>query len=514
MLSGDKKPENVSRRTAIQTIGGTVLGLAVGAAAGYLGKPTPPAEMTTETVTETMTSTVTGTAAPPTTMAGGFDYATVGKRYSGQTVTVLVETGTRMDKWLATIAPQWQNLTGIVIQPLPMAFTQMGQGVLTDFAGKVGAYDIIYMVNFWGGLMAVGDHFNPMEDLIKQYPDLHDPTFVPELFLKKHMDLVGYWDVQKKINGSGKFTLISVFPDSFMNFYRKDWFEDPKEKDAFKSQYGYELTVPQTWKAHNDIAEFFTRPDKKMYGTTINGKMDSADFWAYFLSHGGQVWKYADGTWPPDNFTPNLDSQETVNALNELKQQVKWSPPGALGYGQVEHTDSFITQDIAQAPACWFFMGGKCLDRSISKVADKTGFGLTPGNIPENAGRVILGGWGAGVSRYSKHTEAAFLTIEYVTSEAINKKQVLSGFMSPVRTDLYSDSDLLSSQPYVAMQGETLKRCVSHHFNFLTNSFDFITITQEEATSAITGKKTPEQAAKDIQTRLVDTIKRAGYKVD
>jgi multiple sugar transport system substrate-binding protein len=490
-----------------------VLGLAVGAAAGYLGKPTLPAETITNTETVTSTVTETGTAAPLTTTAAGFDYATVGKQFSGQTVTVLVETGTRMDKWLAMVAPQWQALTGIVIQPLPMAFTQMGQAVLTDFAGKVGAYDIIYMVNFWGGLMAVGDHFNPMEDLISAYPDLHDPTFVPELFLKKHMDLVGYWDVQKGINGTGKFTLVSVFPDSFMYFYRKDWFENPEEKDAFKSQYGHELTAPQTWDEHNEIAEFFTRPDKKMYGTTLNGKLDSADFWAYFLSHGGNIWKYSD-TWPPVNFTPNLDSPETINALNEVKKQLKWAPPGALGYGQVEYTDSFITQDIAQAPACWFFMGGKCLDKSISKVADKTGFGITPGNIPENAGRVILGGWGAGVSRYSKLTKAAFLTIEYLVSEAINKKQVLSGFMSPVRTDLYSDPELLSSQPYVAMQGETLKSAVSHHFNFLTNSFDFITITQEEGTAAITGKKTPEQAAKDIQSRLLDDIKRSGYKTD
>ena len=196
-LSQEKKPESVSRRTAIQTIGGTVLGLAVGAAAGYLGKPTAPAETITNTETVTSTVTETGTAAPLTTMAAGFDYATVGKQFSGQTVTVLVETGTRMDKWLAMVAPGWQSLTGIVIEPLPMAFTQMGQAVLTDFAGKVGAYDIIYMVNFWGGLMAVGDHFNPMEDLISAYPDLHDPTFEPELFLKKHMDLVGYWDVQK-----------------------------------------------------------------------------------------------------------------------------------------------------------------------------------------------------------------------------------------------------------------------------------------------------------------------------
>ena len=28
--------------------------------------------------------------------------------------------------------------------------------------------------------------------------------------------------------------------------YRKDWFEDPKEMEAFKAKYGYDLDVPKT----------------------------------------------------------------------------------------------------------------------------------------------------------------------------------------------------------------------------------------------------------------------------
>ena len=41
--------------------------------------------------------------------------------------------------------------------------------------------------------------------------------------------------------------------------YRKDWFEDPKEKAAFKKKYNYDLGVPQTWAQMRDIAEFFHR---------------------------------------------------------------------------------------------------------------------------------------------------------------------------------------------------------------------------------------------------------------
>src|SRR5581483_8305135 len=48
--------------------------------------------------------------------------------------------------------------------------------------------------------------------------------------------------------------------------YRKDLFEDPKEKADFKAKYKYDLAPPKTWPQLRDIAEFFTRPDKKLYG--------------------------------------------------------------------------------------------------------------------------------------------------------------------------------------------------------------------------------------------------------
>ena len=48
--------------------------------------------------------------------------------------------------------------------------------------------------------------------------------------------------------------------------YRKDLFEDPKEKAAFKAKYGRELEVPQTYSDAKQVAEFFTRPDQGLFG--------------------------------------------------------------------------------------------------------------------------------------------------------------------------------------------------------------------------------------------------------
>ena len=67
----------------------------------------------------------------------------------------------------------------------------------------------------------------------------------------------------------GKYWAIPAEGDANGWAYRKDWFEDPKEMEAFKAKYGYDLAVPETYAQMRDIAEFFYRPDENRYGIAI-----------------------------------------------------------------------------------------------------------------------------------------------------------------------------------------------------------------------------------------------------
>ena len=55
--------------------------------------------------------------------------------------------------------------------------------------------------------------------------------------------------------------------------YRKDLFEDPKVKEAFKAKYGRDLAPAKTHAEYRDIAEFFTEwgkdNDLELWGTTV-----------------------------------------------------------------------------------------------------------------------------------------------------------------------------------------------------------------------------------------------------
>ena len=65
---------------------------------------------------------------------------------------------------------------------------------------------------------------------------------------------------------SGKYWGLPVNQDAYGMMYRKDLFNDPKEKAAFKAKYGHDLEFPQTYEDAKQVAEFFTRPDQGLYG--------------------------------------------------------------------------------------------------------------------------------------------------------------------------------------------------------------------------------------------------------
>ena len=57
-------------------------------------------------------------------------------------------------------------------------------------------------------------------------------------------------------------------------WFRYDLFTDPVYMKKFKDIYGYELGVPVTWAAYEDIAEFWTKHVKEINGKPIWGHLD------------------------------------------------------------------------------------------------------------------------------------------------------------------------------------------------------------------------------------------------
>jgi ABC-type glycerol-3-phosphate transport system substrate-binding protein len=90
----------------------------------------------------------------------------------------------------------------------------------------------------------------------------------------------------KEANVDGHFIGMPAWTNAEIILYRKDLFEDAKNKADFKAKYGYELAAPTTWKQYQDIAEFFTKDG--MYGTDVKGGVET-EWLAHVLQAGSPM---------------------------------------------------------------------------------------------------------------------------------------------------------------------------------------------------------------------------------
>src|SRR5438876_12190426 len=96
-------------------------------------------------------------------------------------------------------------------------------------------------------------HVVRLNDWLKQSRKISAADFAPSV-LKRYAEYP---------ENSGNIYALPINQDCMGLVYRRDLFDDPKEKSGFKAKYGYELAVPETYDQLRDIAEFFTRPDRK-----------------------------------------------------------------------------------------------------------------------------------------------------------------------------------------------------------------------------------------------------------
>jgi len=217
----------------------------------------------------------------------------------------------------------------------------------------------------------------------------------------------------------GKRYAIPVTGDIVVTNYRKDIFEDPKEKSAFKAKYGYELAPPKTWDQVLDMAEFFRRD------TDGDGKID---FWGYAdQSRRGRsfYWyliRYAAYSSPdphlfdPKTMKPLINSPEAIKALENYVECTKLAPPGVLSWEWDELYNAFMKGELA-FNVHWFDEGRRSWELERTIPGAKMGWALPPGVIKD--GKLYqrsstFGGWILGLCKDSKNPEAAYMVLWYM----------------------------------------------------------------------------------------------------
>jgi multiple sugar transport system substrate-binding protein len=137
-----------------------------------------------------------------------------------------------------------------------------------------------------------------------------------------------------------------------------------------------------------------------------------------------------------------------------------------------------------------------------SKVAGKFGVAPLPG--PDGPGKSSLGGLDLAISKFATHKATALDFIKYFSGEANARQNLEAASTAPPYTDLYSDPKLQAKFPYLTTLKQSLNTAVTRPK--VVAYGDATAAIQENAYAALTGKKSVDQALKQMQQDLAKSI--------
>lgn len=311
-------------------------------------------------------------------------------------IKVLLQGGSESHTFAQHTAEEFEQLTGYRVDIVAVPYSGLYDKMTAEMVSPQGAYDVACVDFLW--LPAWAHTLVPLGDLLT-------PEVRADLF-----------DVS--VEGGtykGTFYGMPTWESSKILMYRKDLFQDAKEKTNFKNKYGYELEPPKTWNEFKDVAQFFTRDTDgdgviDLYGTYVGGAAheDVACSWFDFALQAG-----AESLIVDEKGNVVIDSEPYVEALrfmSDLLNVYKVAPPGALEILCVQGAELFRDGKLAMM-LNWPFAFAMANDPEKSRVVGDTG------SAPMIAGRagvgVTTGTWINIIPKSSRNIDAAKQYVQF-----------------------------------------------------------------------------------------------------
>ena len=432
------------------------------------------------------------------------------------TLNMLYAAGEANVDAIKLVIPDFEAATGIKINLDSQPYNALQTKVFAELANRSSFYDVIVVDTPW--MPALTKQIEPLISYIED-PALSDPAllaiddFIPKVFYdtavynrdQSHLEFPGSQDkVDVAAIKSAGFEIygLPLQANALTLSYRKDLFDSAAEQTAFQAKYGRPLAVPTTWDEFAQVAQFFTRPDQRLYGTTLmagTGDWSTDDFKTFLASWGG------DGKMVDDKFARRFNSPEGIAALTfyaDLINKHKVTPPGVTSFSWDEAGSTFASGLTAMS----MNYHNPKLDTGVTGAVD-----YAP--VPKGVGQgPHFGTWMLSVNSFSANKAWAYKTVEWFTSPDVQAK-MLSTQLHPSRLSAY---EAAKNNPvtrafgnyYVAL-GESLAAGVGRPR--LTNYGEVDKIIWTAVNNAATGAATPAAALADADAKVLGALKKAGY---
>ena len=248
--------------------------------------------------------------------------------------------------------------------------------------------------------------------------------------------------------GSENYWALPAMGDALGWVYRKDWFERPEIREAFRAEHGRDLAPPTTWTELMEVAKFFQGREidgETRYGAAIYTERGSEGITmgvTAALYPWGFKYENTPGSYDMEGA---VNSPEAVEALEFYKELYECcTPPGHSDAYMVGNLDAYKSGQVAMQMNWFAFFPGIAKDEVVG--GDVSGFFVNP---KANIEASTLGGQGVSVVSYSDKQDLALEWIKWFAQPEVQKKWwSLGGYA--VHNAVVQDPSFTESAPFAA----------------------------------------------------------------
>ena len=282
---------------------------------------------------------------------------------------------------------------------------------------------------------------------------------------------------------------IPITSDGGLLYYRKDLLDAAGVK------------APTTWDEMNQACQ---KVQATPAGKGVNCFAGQYEKYEGLTCNFSEAINGAGGVVVGDDGKPNVNTPEATAGLEFLVNGFKSGeiPKAAITYKEEEGRRAFQEGKLI-FHRNWpyvYALAGKT-DGS-SKIAGKFGVAPLPGK--DGPGVSTLGGHNYAISAFTPNKATAAEFIKFMASEERQKANVEKTSQAPTWASLYDDPALQKQFPYLAPLKASIEKAKPRPS--VVKYGDVTAAIQEAAYDALNGKKTPQAALSDLQTKLGSLI--------
>lgn len=365
---------------------------------------------------------------------------------------------------------------GIKVQyielPTPNNSTEVHTYLVNSLNAKNGEPDVftqdcIWIPEFGGaGLALPLDEFITDEDKAAYYPGLIENCT---------------WD--------GKTVAWPWFVDGGFLYYRSDLLD----------KHGF--AAPTSWEELTNAATEIVAQEEnpELQGFLWQAKQAEVLVcdWVEFLGSAGG------STLTGLEVTINNDAgNAALQFMHDLIYELQVTPEAVLTYDEEPSRQPF-TSGNGVFLRNWSYVYNIAQDPAESKVVDQVAFEPLP-HFPEGKSTATLGGYQFGVNASSKHPEEAFKLVQYLSSEASQKRYALEIAVAPTRPAVYDDPELQEKNPFMVGLKEVFTGSTARPIHPAYPQMSLA--MQSGLSSALANQKGVKEALDEMAQQITDII--------